>query len=940
VGTVASSTQHKKPFDIRLLIGLFFLSGASSLIVETVLSRLLTYTFGNTTQAVSTVLAAFLGGLALGAFCFGLWVDRWQPTPWIYAGLEAAVGLYAAFIPKMFTILTAAYVHICHQFVLGQASLTALRFGLASIVILPASFLMGGTLPAISRYIASRDVEFTESLDSLYSWNTLGAAFGTLLSTYVLIPVLGIMGAIYLACGTNLFIFICAGAIPKLETHAKSVESDSFANAPLGSEISPLAHSRNFLLLGAFFTGAAALGYEVIWAHVQAFTIGSTVYAFGVTLFVVLCGLGFGAQVVANRFRTAESWSVGLVGSQFLLGLVVFLSLPLWDHLTNVFSHGSHGFLQFDAWGLAIFGFGGIAYGRWKMGRRPHVRASRGKNSWQVELLLLGCVLALALTIFLKYGDDAILDARIGIQAPTLFIASELMRFLCAFFMLIVPAVLLGTGFPLLLNLYSASARAEQVGARVGGLYAGNTFGAILGSLLTGFFLIPLLGSQGTLRTLATCSMAAGLYFVFVLFPCFLLRRTAWCAAVCVVVAIGWVGIRNWDPRLLCSGSYVYFGAPAKVERVIYQREDVAGGMTSVVQNGSERTLLSNAKFQGNNSGEENSQIRFALIPMLFIRRPNRGLVIGLGTGQTLQTLSLFPFKEIDVAELAPQIAEAAKLWFADVNGGVLDHDPRVHLSIADGRNFLLLSREPYDAITIEVSSIWIDGEADLYNREFYELCRQHLGQQGVLQQWVQLHHMRTKDLLVILNTATRVFPHVALFVGPTQGVIIASNQPLEADFSQLQSWDGEPQVRDALDRIRVPTTESLLGDLMLYGDSMNKALAHLSETYHLRQDSESTDLRPYLEYETPKGNVYPVSTLLNNQSFLKEFRTSTLPPELAIRNVPSQDELNLLQAYVLAERHQTQEALDLLATVNGPTRFRAQEEISRLKPILASGLR
>jgi spermidine synthase len=940
VGTVGSNIQHQKPFDMRLLTGLFFLSGASSLIVETVLSRLLTYTFGNTTQAVSTVLAAFLGGLALGAFCFGFWVDRWQPTPWIYAVLEAAVGLYAAIIPKMFTILTAAYVHICHQFVLGPASLTALRFGLASVVILPASFLMGGTLPALSRYVASRDAQFTVSVDSLYSWNTLGAAFGTLLSTYLLIPVFGIMGAIYLACGTNLFIFICAGAIPKFETGTKAIESAPFEDAPRSRSIPPLAHSRNFLLLGAFFTGAAALGYEVVWTHVQAFTIGSTVYAFGVTLFVVLCGLGFGAQVIAKRFRTAESWSIGLVVSQFLLGLVVFLSLPLWDHLTNVFSRGSRGFLQFDAWGLALFAFGSIAYGRWKMGRRSHAETSRGKNSWQIELLLLGGVLAVALTIFLKYGDDAILEAGIGIQAPTLFIASELMRFLCAFFMLIVPAVLLGTGFPLLLNLYSASARAEQVGERVGGLYAGNTFGAILGSLLTGFFLIPLLGSQGTLRTLATCSMAAGLYFVFLLFPPLLVRRTAWSAAVFAVVALGWLGIGNWDPRLLCTGSYVYFGAPARVDRVIYQREDVAGGMTSVVQNGPERTLLSNAKFQGNNSGEESSQIRFALIPMLFVRRPERGLVIGLGTGQTLQTLSLFPFKEIDVAELAPQIAEAARLWFTDVNGGVLDHDPRVHLSIADGRNFLLLSQQPYDAITIEVSSIWIDGEADLYNREFYELCRRHLGQQGVLQQWVQLHHMRTKDLLVILNTATRVFPHVALFVGPTQGVIVASNQPLEADFTQLQGWDTDPRVRDALDRIRIPATESLLGDLMLYGDSMKKALSHLSETYQLRQDTESSDLRPYLEYETPKGNMYPASTLLNNQSFLKEFRTTALPSELLIRNVPSKDESNLLQAYVLAERHQTQAALDLFATVNGPTRVQAQEEISRLKPILASSLR
>jgi spermidine synthase len=342
--------------------------------------------------------------------------------------------------------------------------------------------------------------------------------------------------------------------------------------------------------------------------------------------------------------------------------------------------------------------------------------------------------------------------------------------------------------------------------------------------------------------------------------------------------------------------------------------------------------LLSNGKFQGNNSTEVGAQVRLALLPMLFVHQPRNGLVIGLGTGQTLHTLSLFPFRKIDVAEMAPQIVEASRLWFADVNGGVIDHDPRVSVHIADGRNFLLLTQQQYDAITVEITSIWIDGEADLYNHEFYELCSRHLSPGGVLQQWVQLHHMPLRNLLVILNTAARTFPHVALFVGQSQGMLLASNQPLRADDNELREWDRDPTLRQAMDSIRVPVAESLLGDLTLYDDSLRNAVRALPEVGHLPADFVSSDFRPYLEYESPKGNVYPLSLFAENLQWLNRLRPQTLPQDLVVSNVPSQDEWNLILGYALAEQNQRRLALDYFDRVNGAARPRAQQEIARLE--------
>jgi len=298
-----------------------------------------------------------------------------------------------------------------------------------------------------------------------------------------------------------------------------------------------------------------------------------------------------------------------------------------------------------------------------------------------------------------------------------------------------------------------------------------------------------------------------------------------------------------------------------------------------------------------------------------------------------LRTIALFPFQQIDVAELAPSIVEAAGRWFTDVNERVFDHDPRVRLSIADGRNVLLLSRDKYDLITIEITSIWIAGEADLYNKEFYELCRAHLGEHGVLQQWVQIHHMRTQDLLIVLNTAARVFPHVAFFQGPEQGVLIASASPLACDYRLVEEFDNDLRIRQDLASIGMPSMTSLLGELALYGDSMNKALACLPALSGRSANFTSTDFYPYLEYQTPKGNVLPYDTVPLNLSFLRRFRPPIIPPGLAIENLPSQNERNLVLGYIAERRGDRGAALDYFRQVDGASRPLAELEMMRIQP-------
>lgn len=888
-----TNASHLPPsLSLRILPILFFASGASSLTLETVFTRLLTYTFGNTAHAVSTVLATFLGGLALGAWLLGRWVDRRAPSLMIYAGLELLVALYCLLIPLLFSLLTGTYVALHHRLALGDSGLLAARVLLASIVIIIPSFLMGGTLPAVSRFVTAGAADAPWRISRLYAWNTLGAAAGTLCSTYLLMPKLGLRGAIAVAAGTNVLIFLIVLLLRRRpgETVARPEEAVA-SELPVpsgGASLAPLPRRRAAVLLaGAFVTGALALAYEVVWTHALAFFIGNTVYAFGVMLFTFLCGLGLGAQIVSRHLQRSQTWARALAGSQFALAIVVFATLPLWNRIPDLFAKGYGTAFELSLLAAALLFLLRMAYVAGKV-----IKARRGGQVPRVALveIALSAVLLVAIfsvdwSFFWKFESAN-------------FLAGEALRFFISFYLLILPSFLLGLSFPLLLHLASHGARA--VGARVGSLYASNTAGAIAGSLLAGFVVLPAWGTMVSLRAAATMNLALGLAFALILVSLPVARRALLAFVAASLALVFWTGSPGWHPERMSRGSYVYFTPGWAIDRVLFMKEDTQGGLTSVIQSGPTRILLSNGKFQGNNSGEVGAQVRFAMIPVLFASGFDRALVIGLGTGNTLRTVASFPFRAIDAVEIAPHIIEAAREWFADVNALVFDRDPRVRVSVADGRNFLLLSRDRYDLITIEVSSIWISGEADLYNKEFYELCRARMTERGVLQQWVQIHHMKTEDFLVILNTAAQAFPHVAFFLGPEmQGVLVASPAPLALDYAQMERFDADPRVRAELEAIDAPSVWSLAGEMALYGDSLKRALELLPELSGRPADFASTDWRPYLEYQTPKGNALPYNTISVNINFLRNFRELPWPRELEIRNLPSEAERSLILGLV-----------------------------------------
>ena len=246
----------------------------------------------------------------------------------------------------------------------------------------------------------------------------------------------------------------------------------------------------------------------------------------------------------------------------------------------------------------------------------------------------------------------------------------------------------------------------------------------------------------------------------------------------------------------------------------------------------------------------------------MFVPQFGRVLLIGLGTGHSARALRSLGYREIDIAEFSPGIVQAASQYYNRLNQGILS-DPRVHLRLEDGRNVLLTdSHRLYDLITIELTSVWFAGATNLYSKEFYELARQRLKPDGVLQQWVQLHHIGPQEISCDLATVRSVFPHVALWYYGTQGMLVASNRPLvrrETATGHFQlsglSPEGARKLVDELDAARLVSPDGVTA---------------LIRDVHPRVN---TDHNRWLEYTTPRYQSSSFDWVRYNLAFLAKYK-------------------------------------------------------------------
>jgi spermidine synthase len=321
--------QPARPWLIAVAAVLFFASGAAGLMYEIAWSRRLALVFGTTLPAVTAVLAAFMGGLALGSAIFGRVADRSRRLLGLYGVLEIGIGLYAlAFEPLVRWVERSAPVW-AGALGEGSASLDAARFvGCLLLLLLPTS-LMGGTLPVLGRALLRSREHLGSRLGLLYGINTLGAVVGTALAGFVLLRWVGLSGTLAIGGAVNLTVGLAAVALELLVgTGPAGLDASP---APKG----PAERGPGLALLGLAYglCGFAALVCQIAWTRALLLVLGTSVYAFTVMLSTFLTGLALGGALAGRLADRARSpWQAfGVI--EWAIGLFVLLSAALLSRL-------------------------------------------------------------------------------------------------------------------------------------------------------------------------------------------------------------------------------------------------------------------------------------------------------------------------------------------------------------------------------------------------------------------------------------------------------------------------------------------------------------------------------------------------------------------------------------------------------------------------------
>ena len=734
------------------VLGCFFVSGATGLIYEVSWMRMLILVFGSTTFAVSTIVAIFMGGLALGSFLAGRFIDRRGPPLLMYGVLEALIGLYALATPWLFGSLLSLYPRLFASSTPSYTALSLVRLIFSAGVLLLPTTLMGATLPILARYVTGSVARIGLSVGGLYGINTLGATIGTFLAGFYLLPILGTQKTIALTAAVNIVLGVGVLAFQWQRAEPASRLAAKAAEATGGESRQPVglySRAQVAVVLAAFaLAGLAAMIYEVAWTRALALIIGNSVYAFSIMLVTFLAGLAAGSLIAALLAERLRIESLSLLGTaQGLIAATALLTLSLFGDLPYVFTMTLKGFY------------------------------------WSNRLLFL-------------------------------------LNFLICFAVMFVPTLFMGAFFPLVVKALATSL--ERLGRWVGDIYSINTLGTIMGALLTGFLLIPVLGIQGSLLAAAALNLGLALLLIGIS------NRTRPARALLsvtsiLVVASMYAVLPGWDPLVMAGGVYVNattFEGNTREEfrhwltadrTLLYHRTGISTTVTVAEEKGGNVYLATNGKVEASSHGDMPTQVLLAQLPLLMHGDPQDVLVIGFGSGTTIGSAMRHPVRRAVVVELEAAVLEGSQ-FFNNVNNRPLQ-DPRLNVVTDDGRNYLLRTTGTFDVIISEPSNPWITGVASLFTKDFFELGRRRLKREGIFAQWVSLYGLSSGNLRSVVKTFHAVFPHVLVFetLRATDLVLLGSSDPIVMDLTAIRTKLGRTAIAADLARVEIPDPYHLL---------------------------------------------------------------------------------------------------------------------------------
>lgn len=795
------NSQFAVPLSLVFLF--FFFSGASGLIYEVIWTRLLLTVFGATIYAVSTVVAAFMGGLALGSYLGGRLADRIRRPLRLYGVLELVVAATALAVPWMLSSFDPVYGAVYRG---GSASffvLSLLRFALTFLVLLIPTTCMGATLPLLSRFLVRRSDALGSRIGGLYTVNTAGALVGTFLAGFVFIAALGVAGTIYLAAAVSGLVGIASLALSmRVERAALAAVPEAAPTEPMPLSPTPPEEDRarieprlaRLVLATYGISGFVALAYQVFWTRALVFRfeyLKNTTYSFSAMLTVFLTGLFLGGGFMSARIDR-ERDPVRLYGLiQILIGLSGAFSLFVLIRYAGLIGFG-------EALDPDTFAF-----------------------NWRLATA----------NVFVRTV------ATIGL-----------------------PTFLMGMAFPVAARICIVHLR--RVGAGTGRLYAVNTVGAILGSFCAGFLLIPVFGLGRGLLVLGLTNVALGVIVLVARSRGDSRSRLAWSVLGTAILVVFLAAF----PR-----DYYFQDLSREFHHKIVAYEEGPLATVSVVENSiGYRTLyVDNVGVAGTDRILLTDQKSLAHVPMLFLENPKSALTVGFGSGGASYSYTLYPeLERIDCIEISKTVPKMAG-FLKDSNHGMLDEprDPRFRLIFDDARSYLRFTDTRYDIIATDCTDLRYKSNANLYDVEYFDLCRRSITDDGMVVVWMPLGGMSPEVFACALKTFAHVFPDMTIWYmnnEPTHYLLlIGTNEPLRIDLDRLIERTSRPEIRRDLAEVSLHQPEKILSCFLTSAPALEADFARAPL---------NTENSPHLEFESPKYG-YTDEALLVNIDLLRSRR-------------------------------------------------------------------
>jgi len=705
-----------------IFFALFFLSGFSGLIYQSIWSHYLKLFLGHAAYAQTLVLAIFMGGMAIGSLASGFFMHRWRKLLIGYAVVECIIGFLALIFHGVFTTVTdLTFTHLIAG--LGQTpfAVVAIKWGVASLLIFPQSVLLGMTFPlmvgGILRHFPERP---GYTLSMLYFTNSFGAVFGVLASSFIFIGWVGLPGTMLTAGLLNIVLAITVWSLGKnyidpapdtaIESAEQAAVEQTESNAP---PVLP-----GILLFIALMTGLSSFMYEIGWIRMLVLVLGGSTHSFELMLASFILGIALGGWWIRNRIDTFSNSRVFLGYVQIAMALAAILSLWMYH-----------------------FSFDWMAYLLNSLQRK--------ESTYGAYLFFSGLIsMAIMLPATFCAGMTLPLITRLIIKTNK----KEK-----------------GVGY-----VYSANTLGAIIGIFLSVHVIMPTLGLknliIIGAITDialGVYLIGFIPSK--LATLPKSRYITSVVAIFV----FIL------SAGLIKFDLDRISSGVYRLGNVRAATETIFHGDGKTSTVtVGESKDSS---LRVIKNNGKADASVVMDPDKPRSGDESTQILISAYPLFQKPDARTAAIIGMGSGMSTHTLlSSNALESVDTIEMEAKVLEGARLFLPENDKAY--NDPRSKLHVEDAKTFFSSHGKQYDIIISEPPNPWVSGVSTLFSQEFYSRIKRHLNEGGLFAQWIHLYEIDIGLVATVFNALDAEFEDYVVYqTGSGDIVIMASpNEQLQ----------------------------------------------------------------------------------------------------------------------------------------------------------------